>query len=286
MRDSMIFYRSFAEALRTLPDEDRLRMYDAIIDFGLDETEPTLDGVDAAMFTLIRPQLEANIHKYQNGIKGGRPRNQNKGESKPDENLNKTKSKPNENQTESKPKRNVNVNDNVNENDNENGPGSALLPNSDRSSLPLSLLSYLNDRTGSLYEPTDEICGRISLLLGSGYSEADIRTVIDRKVDEWGDDPKMKAYLRPSTLFGPKFSEYLNAPVSGKAAEKKQAREQVDSLREQRRATMDNLFSVHERMSQIRNDPDRDPEEWDTLCVNEAVYEDRLKYLDERLGGE
>ena len=28
----------------------------------------------------------------------------------------------------------------------------------------------------------------------------------------WGDDPKMSAYLRPETLFGPKFESYLNRP--------------------------------------------------------------------------
>jgi uncharacterized phage protein (TIGR02220 family) len=30
--------------------------------------------------------------------------------------------------------------------------------------------------------------------------------------DEWGADSKMMRYLRPETLFGPKFEGYLNRP--------------------------------------------------------------------------
>ena len=40
--------------------------------------------------------------------------------------------------------------------------------------------------------------------------------VIDKKCAEWLHDPKMRAYLRPETLFGAKFEGYLNAPERGK----------------------------------------------------------------------
>ncbi len=42
-----------------------------------------------------------------------------------------------------------------------------------------------------------------------GFSVDDIKSVIEHKVGEWKDDPKMSEYLRPSTLFGNKFESYL-----------------------------------------------------------------------------
>ena len=45
----------------------------------------------------------------------------------------------------------------------------------------------------------------------------DFKAVIDKKVQEWGAEPKpgekdMRPYIRPSTLFGTKFENYLQAP--------------------------------------------------------------------------
>lgn len=37
----------------------------------------------------------------------------------------------------------------------------------------------------------------------------DFKTVIDKKAKQWLGDQKMQEYLRPSTLFGTKFNEYL-----------------------------------------------------------------------------
>lgn len=42
-----------------------------------------------------------------------------------------------------------------------------------------------------------------------GFRLADFKKVIDTKVEKWGEDEKMKQYLRPQTLFGTKFEAYL-----------------------------------------------------------------------------
>lgn len=112
-RESFVFYRSFAEALAALEPETRLNCYDAITDYALNGGEIELSGVELAVFKLIKPQIDANNRRYQNGTKGGRP----KTEIKPNNNQNKTKMKPNQNQTETKQEPNVNVNVNVNDND-------------------------------------------------------------------------------------------------------------------------------------------------------------------------
>lgn len=106
MRDSFVFYRSFAEAISKLKsDAERLAIYEAIIGYALDDKNPALDDVPAMAFTLIKPQIDANNTRYENGKKGGRP---------------KTKIKPNENQNKTNLKPNVNENVNVNVNENEN----------------------------------------------------------------------------------------------------------------------------------------------------------------------
>jgi hypothetical protein len=130
MRDSFIFYRSFFEAAEDLTPEEKCAMFDAICDYALNFAEPSLEGTPKLAFRLIKPQLDANIARFNNGQKGGRP-SSNKTKSKPNHNLTKTKTEPNRNQTKTKTKPltafgyttekpNVNVNGNVNGNDNPN----------------------------------------------------------------------------------------------------------------------------------------------------------------------
>lgn len=59
----------------------------------------------------------------------------------------------------------------------------------------------------------------------NGRTVDDVRAVVRLKLREWGRDPKMRRYVRPSTLFGPKFEEYLaecgglSAPPAAKCPE-------------------------------------------------------------------
>lgn len=123
----MIFYRSFYEALRDLDSETKAILYDAIFSYGLDFQEPELKGIAKTVFTLIRPQLDANIRKFQNGKTGGRPlrneanKNQTETKQEPNINQNKSKAKANDNA-------NANVNENINANANDNEKVEALPP--------------------------------------------------------------------------------------------------------------------------------------------------------------
>lgn len=106
-RDSFIFYRSFYEAIKDLPAEDKANILDAICELSLNFEELELSGISKSLFILIKPQLEANIKRYENGKKPKHKKEESKPEAKPK-------------QTESKTVTNVNVNDNVNPNVNEN----------------------------------------------------------------------------------------------------------------------------------------------------------------------
>jgi hypothetical protein len=129
MRDSFIFYRSFFEAAEDLGPEEKCAMFDAICDYALNFVEPSLEGTPKMAFRLIKPQLDANIARFNNGQKGGRPSSK-RTKSKPKRNLTKTKPKPNQNLDETKPKpikqlgyttEKPNVNGNENLNGNLNG---------------------------------------------------------------------------------------------------------------------------------------------------------------------
>ena len=143
-RDSVVFYRSFYEAVKELEPTQQAEVYNAVFEFGLNGIEPQISGIAKSIFTLIKPQILANNARYFNGQKGGRPRrdDEEKGENddetdaekepkskqtktkqKPKQNQDKTKPEPKDIQTETKPKPNENVNDNVNENVNVNGKG-------------------------------------------------------------------------------------------------------------------------------------------------------------------
>ena len=108
-RESFIFYASFYDAIKELPNELRLEIFDAICEFALTGKEPEMTGVSRAILTLIRPQIVANFARYEGGLKGGRPKTKNI----PNENQDETIAKPNAKQ--SKPNENDNDNDNVND---------------------------------------------------------------------------------------------------------------------------------------------------------------------------
>jgi uncharacterized phage protein (TIGR02220 family) len=71
------------------------------------------------------------------------------------------------------------------------------------------ITEHLNAQAGTTYRPSGKkLRELIKARVNDGATEADFLTVIDKKVREWkGTD--MECYLRPLTLFGPKFDEYL-----------------------------------------------------------------------------
>lgn len=116
-REGIIFYRSFYESIRELPPENAVNVYNAVFQYGFYGEQNELAGIEKAIFTIIKPQLDANQRKYESGKKGGRPaRKKTDGEDEGE-----TKAKPNNNQTEikGKAKGKENVKENVKEKGNE-----------------------------------------------------------------------------------------------------------------------------------------------------------------------
>lgn len=102
MRNGFVFYRSWLEAVKNLPREIQGEVLTAIIEYGLDGvTTGSLKPITSAMLAMVKPQIDANNKRLENGLKGGRPR-KNKEESEPNNNQTITEEKPNINQAKTK----------------------------------------------------------------------------------------------------------------------------------------------------------------------------------------
>ena len=74
-----VIFPSYYDAIRPLSNEDRLRMYDALMDYAFagkypEDLPPLLNGY----FVLLKPNIDSSMLKYaasvENGKKGGRPK--------------------------------------------------------------------------------------------------------------------------------------------------------------------------------------------------------------------
>lgn len=118
--DSFVFYASFYNSISLLEDDVRLELYDAICIYALDHEQPTFTSVvSQSIFELIKPQIDANYQRRQNGKMGGRPMSQSDEESEDKDTKKPSVSKKKTNGS-AKRKPNVNVNANVNGNVNVN----------------------------------------------------------------------------------------------------------------------------------------------------------------------
>ncbi len=78
-----------------------------------------------------------------------------------------------------------------------------------------AIVARLNGATGASYRHTTRKTRQlIRARWSEGFRLPDFERVVDTMAAAWSGDPKMAQYLRPETLFGPKFEGYLNRPSS------------------------------------------------------------------------
>lgn len=119
MRDSIVFYRSFYEAIKEIPMEQQGVIYNAIYGYALDGIVPELTGVAKSIFLLVKPQIDANNERYENGCRGGAPKGNQNAKKQPKNNQKTTEKQPVVDLEEQKKQPNDNVNENVNDNEND-----------------------------------------------------------------------------------------------------------------------------------------------------------------------
>lgn len=115
MRESFVFYSSFYEALKELPEETQLELYKALCEYSFNDNIPELSPVAKAMFTVMKPNIDKAAARYtasvENGRKGGAPKGNN--------NAHKNNLKQPRNNLK-QPRNNLNVDDNDNDNVDDN----------------------------------------------------------------------------------------------------------------------------------------------------------------------
>lgn len=166
----MIFYASWLDAMQELPTAVRNEAQNAILEYGIEGTMPADIGqTTKALMALIKPQIDANHQKYENGCKGGeygvlggRPKK------KPQENPTKTPPKPQENPTKT-------PNDNVNNNDNNNPLSLSPSPYSEREEVNSGVTATERERFFEIFyfrnakHPAEEVERFINHYEASGW---------------------------------------------------------------------------------------------------------------------
>lgn len=121
MSDNFIFYRSFWDGVKDLPQETMLRLITALCEYALNDVEPNLTGLERAVFTSWKANIDASQKRRENGKRGGRPK---KDDAIPEPVVTneKTNGFETENQwfSETKPNKKYKVNINDNDNDKNN----------------------------------------------------------------------------------------------------------------------------------------------------------------------
>ena len=74
-RNSFVFYDSFYKAMKNLSKDEKIEYIDAICNYSLYDIRLEMCPKIEGMFELIKAQIDANIKKRKDGMKGGRPSN-------------------------------------------------------------------------------------------------------------------------------------------------------------------------------------------------------------------
>jgi uncharacterized phage protein (TIGR02220 family) len=106
----------------------------------------------------------------------------------------------------------------------ENNTSNTTVNNKDN--IPyLEIIDYLNSKSGSHYRNTDSTRRLIHARINEGFTKEDFFKVIDNKVSSWTGS-EFEKFIRPQTLFSPKFESYLNEkPVEKKHSGSKEGYE-------------------------------------------------------------
>ena len=167
MQESFIFYDSFREVGKDMEEKSRLAFYETIIDYALtgELDDSNLSKEIKRLFTLAKPQIDANVKKKKDGKKGGRPVKTINSEEKnneetiidEEENYEETTGFENKNHGFQNKKPNVNVNDNVNVN--------------------VNVYEYTQKQFGRTLAPAE-----LELIKSWNYSEEIIKLAVDETV--------------------------------------------------------------------------------------------------------
>lgn len=311
-KNSFVVYAEIKETIDELTDEEVGKLFRGMVEYQATGEVPEFTGILKFAFIPVRQQMDRNNSKWQRtrerraeagrrgGVKSGESRRNEANEANEANASNEKRDEANEanasgfgsNEANEAVNVNDNVNVNVNGNVNVNVPVNVSDEVPDAEALSLSLIKKLNAESGSRYKLTAEFTGRIRELLNAGYTEADMMKVIEVKAAEWRNDAKMKQYLRPRTLFGDKFEDYVLAPVPVAIEEKENRSAEIASLTEEKRKLETDVEVLATQIGIVRNSVvagsgGRDIEalrrDLEALKIEKATKEQRVEFIEKRM---
>lgn len=216
----MIILDSLVEGAQEFDAEDRGKIYSAIIEYVYFGRDPEgLSGPVKGFFIAIKPTLDNNISRSNAGRKGGKARSKSEAKVEADYEANaKQTAKQNESKQSSKSEANTQANakqtgkQTPSEDEDEDERVSTNVDTTPYSPPFGEIIGFLNEKAGTAFRPTSEATRKlIRARFSEGFTADDFKRVIENKTASWGRDPKMRPYLRPTTLFSAsKFEGYLN----------------------------------------------------------------------------
>lgn len=274
-----VVYGDIEESLNELTDEQVAKLFRGMVSYFNTGKEPKFSGLMKMVFIPIRQQMDRDTDKYEKKCEKNRESIQ--------KYWDKVKADTNEYE---RIRTNTNVYERIPANTNvantntktttttKTDTGTTTTSSeTDAGLLSYDLIQYLNEKTGSDYKADLSNAKRVQSLLDAGYSPDQLRSVIDKKVDEWYGDSKMRSYLRPSTLFGDKFGEYLAAPISITAEKQKKADLERASLEDQLNEKRKALAYMKDSLKEATKEERRH------LRENIAILEDSIGLIERRL---
>lgn len=248
-----IVYGDLEAVLNELSDKQVSDLFRGMVSYHNSGKDPEFDGILKYVFIPIKQQMDRNTEKYKERCEKNRKSRQDAWDRIKGSGTNVYDgTRPNTNATNTSTNTSTSTSTNKNTDTDTNTESSEL----DVWALSLSVLSFLNRKAGADFRTDDAASVRlISDLAHKGYSEEQMKDVIDKKCDEWLGDPKMEHYLRPSTLFKPdNFVKYLNAPDSARrqkqeqdAEESRRIDEEIRKMKEDGERELARMKEAHEK---------------------------------------
>jgi uncharacterized phage protein (TIGR02220 family) len=158
----MIFYRSFWEAINTLPKEVGIEVYNSIFELAFNDKEVEVAGVGKGIMTLVAPHIKANNQRFANGKKAKRKQSGSKTEANGKQS--RSKAEASDKQSGSKAEGNKDYNKDVNKDVDVN-----------KEKIYMSFLDFLNGCVKRGYRGDAKSRRQFAARLGEGYRLEDFQ---------------------------------------------------------------------------------------------------------------
>lgn len=192
---SFSIYDTYYKLMKLLPEQQRGLLYSKILEYVFEDIEPTdLTEEQESIWVNLKRPIDTSKAQAKNVLKRWNKDTEEDTNIDTDDDTNEdTKA-----DTQSKMSMSMsNVNVNVNKYSYEIN----------------SIIQHLNEVAGTKYKASTKTTRtKIIARLNEGYKLNDFIVVIDKKYNEWK-NTEMEKYMRPETLFGSKFENYLNQPA-------------------------------------------------------------------------